>query len=105
MFFKKLSDKEQKEAEFLLYSKQVRALTKSNLKTYVIDEYVDGDRVVDHKVSIKACFEAELPVYVASHPYNLQGVSSEYNLKKGSKSTMLPEELLEHVVDSDDFFT
>jgi len=101
MFFSNNSDL--RRASFLLYEEKVRKLTEKNFKKeWIENKHLRGtDYVLDHKVSIKECFEREVPIEIASHICNLQIVSKEYNLRKGSKSTMSAEELIEEVANRD----
>lgn len=101
MFFTNKSDERQ--GAFLLYERRVRQLTEKTFKNEWIEnsQYRGPDYVLDHKVSIKECFDREVPIEVAAHVCNLQIVSKEYNLKKGSKSTMTADELIEEVADRD----
>jgi len=100
MLFKKNLDR----AKFLLYKEKVRKLTEKNFRKYFIDdsEYRGKKYHLDHKVSIKECFLNDILIEYAADPLNLEIVSTEYNLSKGSKCSMTTSELLEQIIERDD---
>lgn len=100
----KLSNADQQRAEYLLYNEQVRKLTERTFKR----EFIDNKNLrgkgwsLDHRLSVKECFLNEVPVEMASHVCNLEMVPTEYNLSKGSKSTITFTELIELVTEYED---
>ena len=86
-----------KRGDWLEYRETVRKLTEKTLR----EEYLEGKELrskdfhVDHIVSIRDCFEQDVPDYVASDIVNLRIVSSAVNLCKSDKSVISAEELWE----------
>ena len=87
--------------KFLVYSEMVRAETEKTIrKEHVENLKLRGSEYsLDHRLSIKDCFEADIPVFIAGHECNLEVISKTDNLKKGSKSSITPEELWEEFMD------
>jgi hypothetical protein len=105
MLFKKLNNKDMERATLLLYSEKVRKLTEKTFKREFVDnrELRGNGWVLDHKLSIKECFLNDVPPEMAAHICNLEMVPTEYNAKKGAKSTITFGELIEMVTEFDDY--
>lgn len=81
-------------SDYKTYAKTCRYIAKTK-----INEVPKG-YAIDHIVSIKDCWENNLPVTIASNINNLQIIDSKANLKKGSSSSMSIEELLSKIINS-----
>ena len=92
------------EAMFLLYEKKVRQLTEKNFKkSYLKYKELRGDGWhLDHKVSIKEAYYADLPPEMTAHEANLEMVPKQYNLQKGSRSSITISELINEIVEMED---
>jgi len=90
---------EERQAAFLLYEKKVRQHTEKVFKKEYIDnkKYRGQDYVLDHRVSIKECFEHALPIEFAAHLCNLEIVPKKYNLEKGSRCSITIEDLIAEI--------
>ena len=55
---------------------------------------------VDHKLSIKDGWRANLPAEIVNHPANLQVIEAKKNSGKGAKSSLTVEELLKLIEES-----
>jgi hypothetical protein len=97
------NDNELKRGEYLLYAEKVRRLTKKTLKNeYLENKHLKAEGwVVDHLLSIKECYENDVPPDMAAHICNLQIVPADYNLAKSYKSSITFSELLEMIIESD----
>jgi len=97
------NEKEERQAAYLLYEKRVRQLTEKVFKReWFENKNIRGaDYVLDHKVSIRECFENDIPIEWAAHECNLQIVSKHYNLQKGSRSSITIQELIEEMIQRD----
>lgn len=101
-----LSKEEKNRAEYLLYNEKVRKLTECTFR----NEFVDDGNLrgkeyhLDHKLSVRECFENDVPPEMAAHICNLEIISSDDNLKKGSKSTITYAELIEDIADFESHF-
>jgi len=99
-----LSETDLERAKFLLYNEKVRKLSEDTFKR----EWFDNKKLrgqnwhLEHKLSIKECYDCQVPVEIASHVCNLEVVSKEYNLAKGRKSSLTFTELLELVANYED---
>ena len=85
--------------EFLEFKELVKKLTERTLREEYLEhkEYRSKDFHCDHKLSIKESFEQGVPPDMVAHICNLQITDATYNLKKGSKSSITFEELLEEI--------
>ena len=99
MLFK--NRKEEMDAAFLLYERKVRQQTEKTFKREWVDnkEFRGNECHLDHLLSIKECFENQVPVEFAAHECNLQIVSKEYNQRKGTKSSITVSELYERITE------
>jgi hypothetical protein len=95
----KISSQSYSQACFLFYSNLVRKLTEKTFKKeYIENKLLRGKGwVLDHKLSIKECFEQGVPPNMASHVCNLEMMPEKENLSKGSKSSITFQELLEEI--------
>ena len=91
------TDAQIERAKWLLYNELVRAETERTLKKeFLKDSRLRGQEFsVDHKLSIKECYDNDIPVFIAGHECNLEILTKLDNLKKGSKSSITPEQLWE----------
>lgn len=93
----KLTYQQLEQAKLLWYSNEVRKYTEKTLKKeFLKDSNLRGqDFSVDHKLSIKECYDNDIPIFIAGHECNLEIITKMDNLIKGSKSSITPEELWE----------
>jgi len=94
-----------KRGDFLEYQESVRALSEKNIKNdYLANiEFRSQDFHVDHKLSILDAFNENVPVECVADICNLIIVTKEYNLSKGSKSSITFAELMEEITDREYF--
>lgn len=101
-----LSSKDLDRGKYLAYAEKVRKLTEITFRREFIQkgELRGNDWQLDHKVSIRDCFDNEISPAMASHICNLQIVPKGYNQQKGSKSCITIEELINEVTEYDSFW-
>lgn len=98
------SSSELERSKYLLYTEKVRKLSEETFrKEWLENKHLRGkDWHLEHKLSIKECYDSNVPVEMASHICNLEVVPKEYNLSKGSKSSITFTELIEMVTEYED---
>lgn len=90
-------------AKYLLYRELVQKETEKNVKR----EYLEFSDLrsayfhIDHRASIKECYNNEVPVEIAGHICNLEVLKKSENLCKGSKSSITIQELYEQCMQRD----
>jgi|TARA_B100001059_G_C17794817_1_gene562397 hypothetical protein len=85
--------------EWLFYSYQVRNLTEKTIRREFLDNsnLRSKDFHCDHKLSILEGFKQGVPVEIMADICNLEIIPKTENLKKGSKSSITFNELLEEI--------
>lgn len=101
-----ISEKSFERGQYLVYVETVRKLTEKNVRKYWVDnkDKRSTEWHLDHKVSIKECYENNILPEYAAHLCNLEVVPQSYNSKKNSKSSMTPSELIAEIVDCDSYW-
>lgn len=96
--------KDQVDAEFLWYQREVRKLSEKNLKkNYLENKELRGNgHSLDHKISIKECFDSGLAPDVASDIANLEIIPIAHNSEKGRKSSLTIHELFKIISERED---
>lgn len=99
-----LTPKRAQRALFLLYQEDVRRLSEKNFKKeYLKDKHLRGKgHSLDHKLSIKECFDRAVPETIAADIANLEIVPKGINSKKGKKSSITFEELMEIICEREE---
>jgi len=83
-------------SEYKVYARKARAGAQRWAKE---NGYDIGKQTyhVDHKLSVKDAFRANLPLGVLNHPANLQVLPANENVSKGANSQITVKELLENI--------
>jgi len=99
-----ISPEDWQRALFLLYQEKVRKLSEKNYKeNYLEKKELRGKGYsLDHKISIKECFEKKIPIIIAADIANLEMIPEEHNREKGSKSSIIFEELIDAINDREE---
>ena len=103
-FSQMFSGKDLERAKYLLYDEKVRKLSEQVFKReYLENKDLRGaDWHLEHKLSVKECYENGVPIEMAAHICNLEVVPKSYNLQKGRKSSITFSELIEMVTEYED---
>jgi hypothetical protein len=93
-------------AKFLLYCENVRKLSEKNFRRYYVDnkELRGNEYHLDHKLSILEGFTKGIPEEIIADIANLEIIKKGDNLRKGSKSSITFDELLDIIVERDEFW-
>jgi hypothetical protein len=101
-----LNKNEEERGSWLVYSEKVRKLTEKTFRR----EWIEHSDLrgkgwsLDHKLSIRQCYDEGIPPDMASHLCNLEMVPSKYNSSKGSRSSITFTDLIEMVTEYEDDF-
>lgn len=96
--------KDAKLAYYLWYQYKVRQLSEKNFKKeYLENKHLRGKGYsLDHKISIKECFESNFTIEMAADIANLEIVPNNVNRRKGAKSSMGIHEFMKIISERED---